>query len=108
MVSPSEWVSMPSSSFEYVTSTGSVRLPCARVLIRLVAETIGFVICLAKISDTKIVIISTIPIFLVYEDYVQDKTLSIVATAISGVNLIISLALSAKDIKEVIVRKFHI
>lgn len=55
-----------------------------------------------------IVIVSTIPIFLVYEDYVQDKTLSIVATAISGVNLIISLALSAKDIKEVIVRKFHI
>ena len=55
-----------------------------------------------------IVIVSTIPIFLVYENLVQDKTLSIIATTISGVNLILSLSLSAKDIKEVIVRKFHI
>ena len=39
--------------------------------------------------------------------YSINKNINI-ATTISGVNLILSLSLSAKDIKEVIVRKFHI
>lgn len=54
-----------------------------------------------------IVIASMVPIFLVYEHLVNDKTLSIVATSISGVNLLFSLVFHFKDIKAEVVRKFH-
>ena len=54
-----------------------------------------------------IVIVSLVPIFLVYENMVNDKTLSIVASSISGVNLLFSLIFHFKDIKAEIVRKFH-
>lgn len=55
-----------------------------------------------------IVVASLVPIFLVYENMVNDKTLSIVATVISGVNLLFSLIFHFKDIKTEIARKFHI
>lgn len=54
-----------------------------------------------------IVIASIVPIFLVYENLVNDKTLSIVASGISGFNLLLSLIFHFKDIKEEIIRKFH-
>lgn len=54
-----------------------------------------------------IVLASMIPVILVTEHIVQDKTLSMVATGISILNLMIGFLLSAKDIKETIVRKFH-
>ena len=54
-----------------------------------------------------IVLASSIPLFLVYENLVNDKTLSIVATSISGVNLLFSLIFHFKDIKEEVVKKFH-
>ena len=55
-----------------------------------------------------IILISLIPLFLVYEKLVDDKTLRIIATSISGLNFLLSLILSAKDIKEEIIRKFHL
>lgn len=55
-----------------------------------------------------IILTSLIPIFLVYEQLVNDKTLSIVATGISGLNLLLSLCLHSKEIKAEIVRKFHV
>ena len=55
-----------------------------------------------------IVLFSMLPIILVKENIVQNKTLSIVASAISILNLVISLVLCIKDIKEAIIRKFHI
>ncbi len=54
-----------------------------------------------------IIIISMIPIFLIYENLVQDKTLSIVASGLSIFNFIVTLALCSKEIKEAIIRKFH-
>lgn len=54
-----------------------------------------------------IVIVSFVPIFLVYENLVNDKTLSIIATSISGINLLFSLIFHNKDMKEEIIRKFH-
>lgn len=54
-----------------------------------------------------IALASAVPIFLVYEQLVNDKTLSIVATSISGVNLLFNLIFHSKDIKEQIIRKFH-
>ena len=54
-----------------------------------------------------IVLFSMLPIFLLTEHIVQDKTLSMIATGISVLNFVICLILSAKDIKETIVRKFH-
>ncbi len=55
-----------------------------------------------------IVLLSMLPIILVTEHIVQDKTLSILATGISVLNFILCLALSAKDLKETIIRKFHL
>ncbi len=54
-----------------------------------------------------IVVVSSVPLFFIYEHLVNDKTLSIVATSISGVNLIFSLIFHHKDIKSEIARKFH-
>ena len=54
-----------------------------------------------------IVLASTVPLFFVYENLVNDKTLSIVATSISEINLLFSLVFHFKDIKEEIVKKFH-
>lgn len=55
-----------------------------------------------------IVLFSMLPIILVTEHIVQDKTLSIIASSISILNFIICFILSAKDVKETIIRKFHI
>ena len=55
-----------------------------------------------------IILASSVPIFLVYENLINDKTLSIVATAVSGANLLISLIFHYKDIKAELIRKFHI
>ena len=54
-----------------------------------------------------IIAISLLPILFVYENWVQEKTLSIIASGISILNFILALALCSKDIKEVIIRKFH-
>ena len=54
-----------------------------------------------------IIVASLVPIFLVYENMINDKTLSIVATVISGVNLLFSLIFHFKDIKTEVARKFH-
>lgn len=54
-----------------------------------------------------IVLVSLVPIFLVYEQLVNDKTLSIVATSISGVNLLFSLIFHFKDIRDEVIKKFH-
>lgn len=55
-----------------------------------------------------IVLASLVPIFLVYENMVNDKTLSIVATSVSGVNLLFSLIFHSKEIKAELIRKFHV
>ena len=55
-----------------------------------------------------IVLFSMLPIIFIKENIVQNKTLSILSSAISMLNLVISLILCTKDIKEAIIRKFHI
>lgn len=55
-----------------------------------------------------IIAISLLPILFVYENWVQEKTLSIIASGISILNFILTLALCSRDIKEVIIRKFHV
>lgn len=54
-----------------------------------------------------IVLFSMMPIILIYEKISQNIVLSFVASGISILNLTISLSLSFKDIKEEIIRKFH-
>ena len=51
--------------------------------------------------------LSMLPIFFVYENLVQNKTLSYIASGISIVNFGLCLILCSKDIKEELVRKFH-
>lgn len=55
-----------------------------------------------------IVLFSMLPVIFVTEHIVQDKTLSIIASSISVLNFLICLVLCAKDVKEEIIRKFHI
>ncbi len=54
-----------------------------------------------------IVLFSLLPVILVTENMVQNKTLSIIASGISVLNLGLSLVLCTRDVKEVIIRKFH-
>ena len=54
-----------------------------------------------------IVLFSMLPAILITEHITNNKGLCIVATGISIINLIISLLLCKKDLKEVIIRKFH-
>lgn len=54
-----------------------------------------------------IVLFSMLPIFFMTENMVKIKTLSIIASSISIINLVFTLILSSKDVKEVIIRKFH-
>lgn len=55
-----------------------------------------------------IVLFSMIPIILISENVLENKVLSIVASSISILNLILTLSLCAKDVKAAVVRKFHI
>lgn len=54
-----------------------------------------------------IVLFSMLPIIFMTENMVQIKILSIIASSISIINLVFTLILSSKDVKEVIIRKFH-
>lgn len=59
------------------------------------------------IYQVGIVILSMIPVILISENIVEEKTLSVIASGISILNLILTLILCAKDMKEAIIRKFH-
>lgn len=54
-----------------------------------------------------IVIFSMMPVVLMHENYINNKVLTIVATGISILNLILTLTLCARDVKEAVIRKFH-
>ena len=54
-----------------------------------------------------ILIFSILPAILIGEKIVTEPIMGIIATGISILNLIITIILSAKDLKEAIKRKFH-
>ena len=54
-----------------------------------------------------IVLFSMLPVLLITEHIIQDKTLSVIASSISVLNFVLCLVLCARDVKEAIVRKFH-
>lgn len=54
-----------------------------------------------------IVMFSMLPVLFITRHMIQNKTLSIIASSISILNFVITLILCAKDVKEVIIRKFH-
>ena len=55
-----------------------------------------------------IVLFSMLPVVLMKENMIQNKTLSIVASSICFINFILCLGLATKDIKDAIIRKFHV
>lgn len=55
-----------------------------------------------------IVLFSMVPVILLGENILENRVLSIIASSISIINLILTLILSTKDVKEAIIRKFHI
>lgn len=59
------------------------------------------------IYQLMIVLFSMLPVVLITENMVQNKTLSVIASCISILNFVLCLALCAKDVKETIIRKFH-
>lgn len=54
-----------------------------------------------------IVFFSMLPVVLVTEHIIQDKILSILATGVSVLNFVFCLLVCTKDVKETIIRKFH-
>ena len=55
-----------------------------------------------------IVIFSMLPVVLINEHLIEHKVLSMTASGICFINFIVCLVLCTKDIKEAIIRKFHI
>ena len=55
-----------------------------------------------------ICIFSMIPLYLIYENYVYQAVLSYIAIGISILNFLLTIILCAKDVKEAIIRKFHV
>ena len=51
---------------------------------------------------------SILPVIFITEEIVTNPILGIISTGISIINLIITLILSSKDLKEAIIRKFHL
>lgn len=54
-----------------------------------------------------ICIYSLIPIYFMYKEFINNYILSYVAIGISIANFILTIILSARDVKEAIIRKFH-
>lgn len=54
-----------------------------------------------------IVLFSMLPVLFITKDIVQNKTLSIISSVVCIINFIFCMALCTKDIKEAIIRKFH-
>lgn len=54
-----------------------------------------------------IVLFSMLPVIFIEENIVRNPILSIIATSISVFNFIVCIILCTKDIKEAIIRKFH-
>lgn len=50
---------------------------------------------------------SMLPLYFLYENMMQNKVMCFVATGISILNFVLSLILCKKDVKDVIIRKFH-
>lgn len=59
------------------------------------------------IYQLMIVLFSMLPVVLITEHIIQDKTLSAIASGVSILNFVICLVLCAKEVKEAIIRKFH-
>ena len=55
-----------------------------------------------------IVIFSMLPVILISEHLIENKILSMIASGICFINFILCLVLCSKDIKEAIIRKFHV
>ena len=59
------------------------------------------------IYQLMICIYSLIPIYFIQEELIDNYVLSYVAIGISIVNFILTIILSARDVKEAVIRKFH-
>ena len=61
-----------------------------------------------SIYQLVICLFSLLPLYFIYEHFIYQFVLSIVAIGISILNFLITIVLCAKDVKEAVVRKFHI
>lgn len=59
------------------------------------------------IYQLTILVFSLLPVIFITENMVQNKVLSIVASGISLLNLALSLMLCTRELKEAVIRKFH-
>ena len=55
-----------------------------------------------------IVIFSMMPLIFIINNMIENKVLSIVAVSVSIINFVITMILSFSDVKEAIIRRFHI
>ena len=51
---------------------------------------------------------SLIPIYFIHENLISNYILSYIAIGVSILNVLLTIALSARDVKDEIIRKFHI
>ena len=60
------------------------------------------------ICQLVICLLSLLPLFFIYEHLVVNKTLSYIAKGICFVNFLLTICLSAKEVKDAVSRNFHI
>ncbi len=60
------------------------------------------------ICQLLICLLSLIPIFFIYENLIANKILSYIATAVCFLNFLLTICLSAREVKEAVSRKFHV
>ena len=51
---------------------------------------------------------SLIPIYFIYENLVNNFVLCYIAVGVSAVNFVLTIILCARDVRDAIVRKFHL
>ena len=77
------------------------------VLIVIANVTMFILTIISHKNFIKYAMYQILPIVLYIENITHNKVMCIIASIISGINLALSLVLCARDLKETVVRKFH-
>ena len=109
-------ISLLTAYIDYCLGFKTWSLSLAIPIIIIVANVTMFVLTIIShkqfiqyaIYQLIICFISMIPIIFMINHMIENLILSIIATSISGINLLVSICLCAGDVKKAIIRNFHL
>ena len=109
-------ISLLTSYIDYKTGCRGWSMSLAIPIILIVANITMFVLTIVShkkyiryaIYQLIICILSLLPLYFALNNFIQHKVMSFVLTGISAVNFIVTICLCARDVKDDIIRKFHL